>query len=281
MERKHLDLWKKYVWGKQTLTQLAEKHTRSVPSIQKDLDSIVPEQDRIHPQSLVFIADVSFFSRGDGILVFRSPELKKNIRFQFVPGENPAMYREMRKELEQEGFVFQAIVLDGRRGVREVFSDIPVQMCHFHQGQILKRYLTSKPKLLAGQELLAIGKTLTFLDETSFEKILNEWFAEWESFLKERTYAEDEKHFHYTHKRIRSAYRSLKNNLPYLFTFQRFPELKIPNTTNSLDGFFSQVKKLLRVHTGLAEERRNKVVSEILNGKPKKKKRKPASQFFN
>lgn len=54
------------------------------------------------------------------------------------------IYREMRKELEQERFIFLAIVIDGKRGVREVFSDIHAQMCHFHQRQILKRCLTSK-----------------------------------------------------------------------------------------------------------------------------------------
>ena len=253
--------------SKQTLAQLARSHARSIPSIQKDLDSVVLKQERVFPQGLVFIADVSFFARGDGILVFRSPHLKKNIWWMFVRGENPGMYREMRKQLETQGFVFQAIVLDGRKGVREVFSDIPVQMCHFHQKAILRRYLTSKPKLEAGQELLALGKTLPFITEKDFKIVLDEWHEKWKDFLQEKTFREDGKHWQYTHKRIRSAYRSLRNNCPYLFTFRKYPELRIPNTTNSLDGFFSHMKKLLRVHTGLSEERRNRVVFEILNGK--------------
>ena len=280
-KRRRSDLWRQYVWDKQSLVQLAEKHGRSVPWIQKSLDSIVLEQERISPQPLVFAADVSFFSRGDGVLVFRAPRLKRNILWRFVRGENPAMYREAREELEKTGFVFLAVVLDGRRGVREVFSDIHVQMCHFHQKQILKRYLTSKPKLEAGQELSAIGKTITFMREEDFEKLLDDWFGRWEDFLKEKTFESDGKHWHYTHKKIRSAYHSLKNNLPYLFTYQKYPELKIPNTTNSLDGFFSKMKTLLRVHNGLSEERRNRVVSEILNGETKKKKRKPALQKIN
>ena len=32
------------------------------------------------------------------------------------------------------------------------------------------------------------------------------------------------------------AYRSLKTNLPYLFTHRRYKQLGIQNTTNSLDG---------------------------------------------
>lgn len=280
-KRRRLDLWKHYVWEKQSLVQLAKKHGRSIPWIQKNLDSVVPEQKKIIPQSLVLVADVSFFSRGDGVLVFRSPKLGENIFWRFVRGENPTMYREARKETEAQGLVFQAIVLDGRKGVREVFSDIPIQMCHFHQKAILRRYLTLKPKLEAGQELLAIGRTLTFISENDFRKLLDEWHAKWKDFLAEKTFDEDGKHFHYTHKKIRSAYHSLRNNLPYLFTFQKYPDLDIPNTTNSLDGFFSQMKKFLRVHTGLSEERRNKIVSEILIGEDGTKTKKSAPQIFN
>lgn len=276
-----MDLWKQYVWNKQSLVQLAKKNGRSIPWIQKSLDSVVPEQEKISPQLLVFAADVSFFSRGDGVLVFRSPRFKKNLFWKFVRGENPEIYRSARKELEAQGFIFQAVVLDGRRGVREVFSDIPVQMCHFHQKAILRRYLTLRPKLEAGQELLAIGRTLAFIEGEDFKKLLDEWFGRWYYFLKEKTFESDEKHWHYTHKKIRSAYHSLKNNLPYLFTFEKFPELKIPNTTNSLDGFFSKMKTLLRVHNGLSEERRNRVVCEILNGENSKKRRKQTSHLFN
>ena len=216
------------------------------------------------PHPTVFVGGVTFFGRGYGILVFRSPHDKKNPFFCEVGGENAGIYRDGRKALEAQGYVFQAVALDGRKGVREVFSDIPVQMCHFHQTAILKRYLTSRPKLEAGQELRAIGKTLLFITEPEFTCLLDEWYERWVVFLRERTYAEDGKHFHYTHKKIRSAYRGLRDNLPFLFTYQKHPELHIPRTTNSLDGFFGQMKTLLRVHRGLSKKRRWRVIQEIL-----------------
>lgn len=262
-----MHLWRQYVWEKQTLAQLSKKHTRSTKSIQKIFDEITPARNIVPPQSFVFIADVTFFNRSDGVLVFRSPKLKQNILWNFTKTETTAVYREERAILEQQGFVIQAMVLDGRKGVRDVFSDIPVQMCHFHQLAILKRYLTSRPKLPAGQELQAIGKTLPSTTEDFFSKRLDEWHEKWKDFIQEKTFKEDGIHWQYTHKKIRSAYRSLKTNLSFLFTFQKYPELHIPNTTNSLDGFFSHMKKLLRVHSGLSKERRNKIVSEILNGK--------------
>ena len=96
-------------------------------------------------------------------------------------------------------------------------------------------------------------------------KQLNDWYTKYQFFLKEKTINPITRRWFYTHKRIRSAYRSLKTNLPYLFIYQKYTELKIPNTTNSLDGYFSNLKTLLRIHRGLTKKRRFKVISEILN----------------
>jgi len=73
------------------------------------------------------------------------------------------------------------------------------------------------------------------------------------------------KKWHYTHKRIRSAYRSLKTNLPYLFTWYDYIDLNIPNTTNSLEGTFSDLKNKIRVHAGLKKQRKMKLINELLN----------------
>lgn len=257
-------LWNQYVWGKQTLNQLSATFKKCVPVIQKELDGHVLEKHDVSPQPLVLIADVTFFGRSYGVLVFRSPLLKRNIYYKEITRENPEIYRQAKIELENKGFTIKAIVLDGKRGIREVFPDIPAQMCQFHQTAILKRYLTSRPKTEAGKELRAIGLALKFLTEKDFLILLEEWYTRWKDFLKEKTFAADEKHWNHTHRRMRSAYRSLKTNTPFLFTYQKYPELKIPNTTNSLDGFFGKTKTLLRVHKGLTQERRYKIIQEIL-----------------
>ena len=140
-------------------------------------------------------------------------------------------------------------------------------MCHFHQKQITKRYLTSNPKLEASQELKEITTTLADTNEQMFTKQLTVWYETWKDFLKEKTIDPETSKWHYTHKKLRSAYRSLKTNLPYLFTYQRYPELNIPNTTNSLDGYFNVLKSKLNVHRGLSKKRAKKVVIELLKGK--------------
>ena len=68
----------------------------------------------------------------------------------------------------------------------------------------------------------------------------------------------------YTHKKLRSAYNSLKNNLPWIFTWYDNYELEIPNTTNAIDGHFSDLKNKLRNHNGLSLERKKKFINEFL-----------------
>jgi hypothetical protein len=213
---------------------------------------------------MVAVADVTFWGRDYGVLVFRSHDLKQNLYWTEVKRETTDVYRAARRRLEELGYTFDAIVLDGRRGVREVFADIPVQICHFHQVAAVNRYLTSRPKLPAGQELRALAVALPRLTQQLLCQRLAAWYERWQEFLKERTYSEDGKHWQYTHRRIRAAHRSLTTNLPYLFTYQQYPKLAIPNTTNSLDGFFSHLKELLRLHRGLRRPRRWRLIQEIL-----------------
>ena len=180
--------------------------------------------------------------------------------------EKADIYRLGKEHLEKNGFTIKAVILDGKRGVKQVFKGIPVQMCHFHQKRIITRYLTSRPKLEASIELKIITATLANTNEDIFTKELNEWHDKWNDFLKEKTINSETNRWHYTHKRLRSAYRSLKTNLPYLFTYQKYPEFNIPNTTNSLDGYFNRLKSLINVHRGLSQMRRMRIVIEILKG---------------
>lgn len=247
---------------------MANKYGRSKKWVQRQLDNTETKwKVALNKQSLIVVADVTFFSRTKGLCVFREPNLKKNVWWQFTEQENRDVYKLGRKHLTKNGFTIKAVILDGKRGVRELFKDIPVQMCQFHQKQIIQRYLTNRPKLKAGIELKKITATLSQTEEKTFTRQLDRWYEKWETFLKEKTTDPETGRWHYTHKRLRSAYRSLKTNLPYLFTYQKHPELNIPNTTNSLDGFFNALKSRLYVHRGLNKKRAKKIIVEILKGR--------------
>lgn len=61
------------------------------------------------------------------------------------------------------------------RGMSQMFSGYKVQMCQFHQIQIVKRYLTERPELPASKELLSIAKILFHMDKESFTRAFEEW----------------------------------------------------------------------------------------------------------
>lgn len=258
-------MFKEYVWSKQNIKQLASQYDKSEKWIRQQLNKFQPKGFYLHPRPIVAIADVTFWNRTYGVLVVRDAHLKQNLYWLEVRTETAAAYRRARNTLEELGFNFQAVVLDGKRGIKEVFAGIPIQHCHFHQIQTINIYLTRRPKLQAAKELRTIALTLTKVNEEYFITLLDRWYETWKEFLKERTTNTETGRWFYTHKRIRSAYRSLRTNLPYLFTYQKYPELCIPNTTNSLDGSFGQLKKILNVHSGLKQQQRWKLIQEILH----------------
>jgi len=194
----------------------------------------------------------------------RCPELKTNLGWSWIQSETVETYALLHREIESRGFRLKAVVLDGRQGVPSVFRGIPVQICQFHQMQIVRRKLTLRPKTQAGVELLHIGLNITKYTEESFKKELDDWEQRHKSFLEEKTYCHLCKKSHFTHKRVRSARFSLRRNLPLLFTYEKYPELNIPNTTNSLDGYWSRLKNLLSAHRGKSKERIRKITEEIV-----------------
>jgi hypothetical protein len=130
--------------------------------------------------------------------------------------------------------------------------------------QTVRRKLTLRPETEAGKELLTIGLNVVKYDKEKLERNLDIWYKKYEKFLQEKSYTLGTKRWRYTHRRVRSAYASLKKNLPFLFTYLEYPDLNIPNTTNSLDGYFSRVKNLLSAHRGKSRGRVRKIVTEIL-----------------
>ena len=197
-------------------------------------------------------------------MVFRSWNLRRNIWWNEIATERVANYYYGRKILEERGWTFIAAVIDGRRGLATVFKDMPVQMCHFHQLQTVTKYLTKRPRTEAGKELRALALTLTKTDAVTFSKALLNFEKKWRLFLEEKTIVTGLKRPQYTHKNVRSALRSITSNLHNLFTYQRYPEFNIPNTTNTIDGYFASVKKKVSAHHGLRKDRRFKVISELL-----------------
>ncbi len=231
--------------------------------IRTRLDEYELPEHKPTPRHMVAIGDATKIGL-TWMLVIRDPNEHEHVYMKEILSETTSAYQMAKWELEEAGFTLTAFVGDGRIAVPWLFSDLPVQMCHFHQLQIIIRYTTLNPILEAGIEILALAKTLARTDKETFTRHFNEWQVKWDEFLKERTRDPNGKHWHYTHKRLRGARESLRSHLPYLFTFLDYPELNIPNTTNSLDGSFGKVKTAIAAHAGLTHKRKLKLVKSLL-----------------
>ena len=257
------ELWEEYSKGKQTYQQLSEKYNCSKRTIQRKIDLHQVNIPKKQPRKVVILMDTTYFG-SFGVMLFKDAYTKENLLKYYVKNETNILYLKGINELKNQGFKILAIVCDGRRGLFNLFGNIPMQMCQFHQVAIIRRYITKNPKLPASIELKELVSMLKMTDKESFEGGLEQWYSKWESFLNERTINPETGKSYYTHKRLRSAHRSLKTNLTWLFTWYDNMELNIPNTTNAIDGHFSDLKNKLRNHNGLSIGRKRKLIDEFL-----------------
>lgn len=258
------EIWIEYSEGKQTYDQLALKYKCSRRTIQRKIDNYIVVIPKIEPKRVVVLMDTTYWGRNFGVMLFKDSYTKENLLKYYVAYETNSLYIQGISELQKRGYNVVAIVCDGRKGLIQSFGKIPVQMCQFHQVSIVRRYITKNPKLPAAIELKELVAMMKMTDKESFEGGLELWFDKWKPFLNERTTNFETGKSHYTHKRLRSAYRSLKTNLSWLFIWYDYLELDIPNTTNAIEGHFSNLKNKLRNHNGLSKERKKKFIDEFL-----------------
>ncbi|MCK5537487.1 MAG: hypothetical protein KAI79_11720 [Bacteroidales bacterium] len=208
--------------------------------------------------------DTTYWGRNFGVMLFKDAITGENLLKYYIEHETNRLYQQGISNLQSKGYTVLAIVCDGRRGLLSSFESIPIQMCQFHQAAIIRRYITKRPRLQASIELNQVVRLMTKTDKESFEGALNDWFIKWKYFLNERTVNKETGKSYYTHKRLRSAYRSLNTNLKWLFTWYDNIELGIPNTTNAIDGHFADLKNKLRNHNGLNIKRKMRFINEFL-----------------
>jgi hypothetical protein len=258
------NLWHQYVFGKQTYRDLAEQFGVSESTIKRKLKQHQATSKPISKaRSVVLLMDATYWGRNWGVLALMDASNGEVLYHKFIGQERLSDYKAGVDHLEQKGFVIEGIVCDGFKGLFQIFSSYKVQMCQFHQVAIVRRYITLNPKLEAGRELKEVTKLLCRSDKESFIGAFDEWTSKWDKFLKERVVDLNTGHSRYAHKKLRSAYLSIKRNLPYLFIWYDFPESNIPNTNNKLEGSFTHLKNKLRNHNGLSKQNRKRFINEF------------------
>ena len=102
-------------------------------------------------------------------------------------------------------------------------------------------------------------RTLPSITESEFKEKYTLWKNFWAETLNKRSQLKSGK-TQYTHKRLRSAMRSIDFFLPYLFTYQKQNCAGMPNTNNKIEGTFTDLKKNLNNHSGLSTKNRKRFI---------------------
>jgi hypothetical protein len=263
-----------YVYHRQTLQDLATKYNKSIQWVHYKIKEYLPIAKVHNPRAVNLICDATFYGKRKdklGTLVFMDSITHEILIWKHIQTERVDDYKYLLVELLNLGYTILSVTIDGKRGVNSVFKDYPVQMCHFHQKRIIQRYITLHPKLEASQELKKIMTRLKYSDENRFTKALDIWYIKYKSFLDEITIHPDSQKSSYTHKKLVAAYRSIRNNLPYLFTYKNYKKLNLSNTTNLIEGgVFSPLKILIKIHRGLSKSLKLKIVDDYLVSYKKK-----------
>ena len=118
-------------------------------TIQRIIDKVEINYCKEFTNTVNVIMDTTYFGRSFGVMVFKDSLTNKFIYKMYVKNETNSLYLAGLEQIRIRGIYIQSIVCDGRKGLLTLVKNIPIQMCQFHQIQIINRYLTKKPKTQA------------------------------------------------------------------------------------------------------------------------------------
>jgi hypothetical protein len=169
------------------------------------------------------------------------------------------------------------IVCDGQKGLLKALAicwpDVIIQRCRFHAWLNIKSKLTLQPEYKASQELLQLTRDLlhitTRLQARRWKRQLKYWYRKHKKFIDERTIKynpkQGERRWRYTHERLRSAYRQLHKITDDLLRSSYRISPRLSHNTNHIEGGInSQIRTKLKLHRGMPQTHRMRMVDWYL-----------------
>ena len=273
-------VWNDFVHNNLPIRELCKIYGKSKNTIREILYSYQPEPINLGKltakrkrEITVIIMDTTYFGKSHGVVTVIDAHKGDLLYFQEINGtETNNDYKQAVETLLEANIQPKACVIDGRQGVKHILEShgILVQLCQFHMKLIAKKYLTNNPVLEPNIELKIIVDSLCHkhiaMNENRFYSMFVNWHARHRDWLLERTYNEETHRREYAHRDTRSAFIAIKNHLDILFTYEHYPELNIPRTSNKIEGKFGAAKNKLRVHHGYSKGLKIKIFFSLLSG---------------
>jgi len=174
-----------------------------------------------------------------------------------------------------------AVVLDGQKGalavIEATWPSVIIQRCLVHVVRNITAKITLHPETIAGQQLRWLVDRIWLVETRRYMEqwvtIFNNMYESHKKFLSSRTYSNNpfsDKKWWYTHNNTRNAYKQIADliKLGQLFAYIEYPHLKLPRTTNLLEGGINaRIDELLHAHRGLILEHKMKVIDAYLKSR--------------
>lgn len=204
--------------------------------------------------------DAKYFGRWGCVVVFKE---RKNILFwELVDRESYLNYCRLFGKLAELGYDLLGMTSDWHGSLVSVFANhfrgLPHQRCLVHTQRFCQALITKRPETEAGERLLEIVRQLNRVKTHNDKDIWLKWFGRWEGryqpFINQRTYQDSSRHWWFTHKNLRRAYRTLKLSLDNLFLY--LDHSGLDKDTNGLEAEFTHLKHKLNSHRGMTRKRK-------------------------
>lgn len=219
------------------------------------------------------VLDGTYFSNKICLFIYRENQLKETLLYRSTKGEYSEEIYEDLINIMNLGIVIESITCDGHKSILKAINQankwlirynksnntevklIVIQRCMVHIQRTCLKYIKQDHLSVTGHRLRAIAMTLckikTLEHKILFIDAFNFWFEENKQYIMQLSYSQANNKWR-THKSLYSAYMSIKRALPNMFNY--IDNSNIPNTTNSLEGFFSHLKVDIAVHRGLSNQ---------------------------
>lgn len=273
----------RWITGTTPLAVLARQSHLTIQGLLKRFESFwhhAPAPRSWHPASEIIVLDAtSLAPRIMVALIVRGMDVEHQdtgIAWSFEPRESYRAWHDLLLTIPAPSFA----VCDGQKGlllaIRELWPHAKMQRCLIHVIRQSMAWLTQHPRTGAGRDLLQLVRALSSIrtrrQKRRWIRSFRRWVRRYEDFLKERTLHSNNKHWWYTHRKVRAVRSLLANSISDLFTFVRYPW--VPRTSNHVEGGInSRLQELIRSHRGFSLEKKAALAAYFLAARQDKQQR--------
>ena len=119
----------------------------SAKTIKRHLDKFEVTPLREFASHANILMDTTYWGKNFGVMVFKDSLTGQILFKQYVKQETNKLYSTGIEEITRRGIKIQSIICDGRKGLFQLFGNIPMQHCQFHQVKTIRNYLTKNPSI--------------------------------------------------------------------------------------------------------------------------------------